>query len=70
MPFGSKIFDSPEELIALKQASLSMTFSGVEFISTSTITPITYLESWAFVALVIATRFMVDQHPFLLEALT
>ncbi len=36
----------------------------------ATIAPLTYLRSWAFVASIIATRFMVDQCPFLLEALT
>jgi hypothetical protein len=39
------------------------------FISTSTITLTTYLGSWALVISVIAIRFMVDQCPFLLEAL-
>jgi hypothetical protein len=36
----------------------------------TTIALITYFKSWAFVALIIATKFMVDQHPFLVEALT
>jgi hypothetical protein len=40
------------------------------FISTSTIALTTYLGSWALVISVIAIRFMVDQCPFLLEALT
>ncbi len=62
-------FDSPEGPLAHKQASLPITFSGVELISTSTIAPIAYLRSWALVALVIVIRFMVDQCPFLFEAL-
>jgi hypothetical protein len=40
------------------------------FISTSTITLIAYLGSWALVASIIAARFMVDQRRFFLEALT
>jgi hypothetical protein len=35
-----------------------------------TITPIAYLRNWALVDPIIATRFMIDQCPFLLEALT
>jgi hypothetical protein len=34
-----------------------------------TIALTTYLRSWAFVTLIIAIRFMVDQHPFLLKTL-
>jgi hypothetical protein len=34
-----------------------------------TITPIAYLKNWALVTPIIVTRFMVDQCPFLLEAL-
>jgi hypothetical protein len=47
--------------LARKQASFPITFRGI--ISTS------YLRSWAFVILVIAARFIVDHHPFLLKAL-
>jgi hypothetical protein len=64
---GPRSFDSPKGPLACKQVSFPITFDGVELISTSTITPIIYLGSWALVVLVIAVRFMVDQHPFLLE---
>jgi hypothetical protein len=66
---GPGSFDSPERPLVHKQASFPITFNGVMFISTSTITPATYLGSWAHVALIIVGRFMVDQHLFLFEAL-
>jgi hypothetical protein len=66
---GLKYFDSPKRLLAHKQAFFPIIFAGVGFISTFTITPTTYLRSWALVALVIVVRFMVDQHPFLFETL-
>ncbi len=68
--FSLGSFDSPERPLVCKQASLPITFGGIRFISTSTIAPTTYLESWALVGLVIAVRFMVDHCPFLLKALT
>jgi len=43
MGLGS--FDSPKGLLAHKQASLSITLDGIEFISTSIIAPTTYLGS-------------------------
>jgi len=46
-----------------------MTFGGSDIILTSTIAPIAYLESWAIVISIITARFMVDQCPFLFEAL-
>jgi hypothetical protein len=67
---GPRSFDSPERPLVGKQASLPITFGGVGLISTSTITITTYLGSWALVASVIFSKFMVDQCPFLLEALT
>jgi hypothetical protein len=66
---GLRSFDSPRRPLAPKQVSFSITFGGVEFILTFTITLTPYLGSWALVTLVIAIKFMVDQHPFLLEAL-
>jgi hypothetical protein len=47
---GSRSFDSLEGLLAHKQTSLPITFSGVELISTSTIALTTYLRSWALIA--------------------
>jgi hypothetical protein len=46
-----------------------MTFGGIEFIPMGTITLTAYLGSWAFVISIIVVRFMVDQCPFLIEAL-
>ncbi len=66
---GPGSFESPEGPLVHKQASFPITFDGVGLILTSTITLVTYLGSWAFVVLVIVARFMVYQHPFLLEAL-
>jgi len=45
-------------------------FGSIGLISTTTITPSIYLGNLALIASIIITRFMVDQHPFLLEALT
>jgi hypothetical protein len=66
---GPRSFDSLKRPFVHKQTSLPITFGGVGLISRSTIALTTYLGYWAIVALVIATRFMVDQHPFFLEAL-
>jgi len=66
---GPRSFNSPKRTLAYEQASLPITFNGIVFISTSTIAPTTYLGNCTLVTLVIATRFMVDQCPFLLEAL-
>ncbi len=63
-------FDSLEGPLVRKQVSLPITFSGIEFILTSTITPTTYLGNWALITLVIAIRFMVDQRHFIFKALT
>jgi hypothetical protein len=62
-------FDNLEGLLTYKQTSLPITFGGVGFISTSTITPIACLRNSALVVSVIIVRFMVDQCIFLLEAL-
>jgi hypothetical protein len=67
---GPGSFDNPKRLLARKQASFLITFGGVGFILTSTITLASYLGNWALVISVIATSFMVDQRLFLLEALT
>jgi hypothetical protein len=67
---GLRSFDSLEGPLTCKQVSLLITFSDIRLIPTTTITPTTYLKNWAFVASIIAHRFMVDQYPFLLEALT
>jgi len=67
---GPRSFNSPKGPLAHKQACFPITFGGIELISTSTIAPTTYLRNWALIALVIVVRFMVDRHPFLVEAST
>jgi hypothetical protein len=64
---GLRSFDSPEGPLFHKQVVLSIILGGISVISTS-IGPTTYLMNWAFVISIIAARFMVNQHPFLLEA--
>jgi hypothetical protein len=66
---GLRSFDNPEGPLACKQASFLITFSGIGFILIATIVPTTYLGNWAFVDSIIVARFMIDQRPFLLEAL-
>jgi hypothetical protein len=66
---GPRSFNSPKRPLVHKQASFPITFNGVMFISTFTIAPTTYLGNWTLIVLVMFVRFMVDQLPFLLEAL-
>ncbi len=63
-------FNNPKRPLAHKQVFFPMTFGGIKLIPMTTITPTTYLGNWAFIASIIVVRFMVDQHPFLLETLT
>jgi hypothetical protein len=67
--WGLGFFDNQEGLLARKQTSFPITLHGIKLISTSIITPITYLGNWNFVVLVIATWIMINPRPFLLEAL-
>jgi len=67
---GPRSFDGLEGPLARKQASFSITFGGVELISTSIFAPTAYLGNWALVTSIITARFIIDQRPFLLEALT
>jgi hypothetical protein len=67
---GPRFFDSLEGPLVHKQASLPITFDGVGLIPTFTIGLTTYLGSWAFVVSIMTMSFMVNQRPFLLEALT
>jgi hypothetical protein len=66
---GPRSFDNFERPLACKQASLPIIVGGIGLILMTTITLTTYLGSWAFIASIIVTRFIVDQHLFLLEAL-
>jgi hypothetical protein len=63
-------FNNPKRFLAYKQASFPITFDGIGLILIATITLVTYLRNWALVASIIVIRFMVDQCPFLFEALT
>ncbi len=67
---GPKSFDSLEGPVANKQTFLPITFGGIRLIPIATIAPTTYLRNWAFIISIIVAKFMVDQRPFLLEALT
>jgi hypothetical protein len=66
---GLESFDNLKGSLTCKQTSFLITFGGIKFILIATIAPVAYLGSWALVALIIDVRLMVDQHPFLLEAL-
>jgi hypothetical protein len=66
---GARSFDNQKGPLACKQASLPIAFNGIGFIPISTITPTTYLKSWAIIVSIITIRFMVDQCFFPLEAL-
>jgi len=68
--WGPRSIDSLEGPLTRKQVFLLITLSGIGLIPTSTITPISYLKNWAFVASIIVVRFMVNQSPFLFEVLT
>jgi len=66
---GPRSFDSLKGPIINKQVSLPITFDGIGLIPIATIALLAYLWNWAFIASFIATRFMVNQRPFLLETL-
>ncbi len=66
---GLGFFDILKGLLTHKQTSLPITLGGIKLILTSTIAPINYLGSWAFIVSIIAIKFMVNQNPFILEAL-
>ncbi len=69
-PFlGLRSFDIAKGPLVRKQTSFPITFDGVGLILTSIIAPTTYLRNRAFVISTIFARFMVDQCPFLFEAL-
>jgi hypothetical protein len=57
---GPRSFDNLDGPLTHKQTSFLITFGGVRLILTSTIAPIAYLRSWAFVVSIIIVRFMVD----------
>jgi hypothetical protein len=63
-------FDRQKRPLDHKQAYLPTIFGGINFILITTIALTSYLRSCAFITSIIIVRFMVDQHPFLLEAFT
>ncbi len=67
---NQRLFDGLEGPLVHKQTSFPIIFGGIRFISITTIALTTYLRNWPFVTSIIAINVMVDQHPFLLEALT
>jgi hypothetical protein len=67
---GLRSFDSLKGFLVCKQVFFLIIFGGIKFILTTTITPTSYLRSWALMASIIVAKFMVDQCPFLLKAIT
>jgi hypothetical protein len=67
---GIGSFDSPKGPLVRKHISLPITFNGVRLIPISTIAPKACLGNWVFIVSIVTVRFMVDQCPFLFEALT
>ncbi len=66
---GLRSFDIAKRPLVRKQTSFPITFNGVGLILTSINALTTYLGNRAFVISTIFARFVVDQCPFLLEAL-
>jgi hypothetical protein len=58
-----------DPLIAHKQISFPIAFGGIRLILTTTIALIAYLGRWTFIVSIITIKFIVDQHPFLIEPL-
>ncbi len=66
---GPEFFKCLEAPLVCHQVSLPISNVGISFISTKTIASITYVGSWTLVMLIIASRFLLDLCPFLLEAI-
>jgi hypothetical protein len=64
----SRSFNNLEGPLAWKQPFLPITFDDIGLILIATITP-NNLRNWALIILIITIKFMVDQYPFLFEAL-
>jgi hypothetical protein len=58
---GLGFFDGLERPLDHKQTFFPITFYGIGPMSATTITPTTYLRSWAVVVPIINVKFMVDQ---------
>lgn len=58
---GLDSFDSPKGFLVCEQVFFPITFNGIEFTPTTTITPKPFLWSWTFVVSIIIVRFIVEQ---------
>jgi hypothetical protein len=59
----------PKALLVHRQVALTIFIRGIGLISLNVIALVTYLKSWALVTFVIASRFLLDFHLFLLKAI-
>jgi hypothetical protein len=59
----------PKGLLVHQQVALTIFIGGIGLISLNIIALATYLMSWALVTSIIASRFLLDFHPFLLKAI-
>jgi hypothetical protein len=68
---GPRSFDGLEIPLLHKQASFprKATFGIIKFIPITTIAPVAYLKDGPLVASIIVVKFIIDQCPFLFEAL-
>ncbi len=66
---GVGSLDCLEVLLVHQQVVLPISSGGVWSISLEVITLIAYLGNWAIIALVITSKFLLDFHQFLLEAI-
>ncbi len=61
--------ECPKALLIHQQVALPISSGGIGFISLEFIVLAIYLGSWALITLVIASKFLLDSHSFLLEAI-
>jgi hypothetical protein len=66
---GSSSLECHEALLVHQYVVLPISNEGIRLISFEFIVLTIDLRSWALIALVIASRFLLDSHPFLLEAI-
>jgi hypothetical protein len=67
--FGFGLIGMPWGPFSLSTNGFPHFNGGIRLISLEVIAPATYLRSWALVALVITSRFLLNFHPFLLEVI-
>jgi hypothetical protein len=61
--------ECPKALLIHQQVALPISSGGIGFISLEFIVLAIYLKSCALITLVIASKFLLDSHSFLLEAI-